>query len=390
MFPVDYGAQPQHWLLFDRIAQQIVLQTESTESGSPRNPDVSPIEINVKEIVHLLAKEEELVAARKKAEELERENSDMSSRLAKKEQELDLRTQEKEDIEASLARIKERLEKETSMHIETKQRISELQDNMETLSRQVNNEKSERKRLEQLVASGSLPDDAKATIKIVEDEVPEKVAAKPMPPPPPPPPLAPPPPPCSMPAAPPPMKVEIIKNVPQPSNPLKSFNWSKIPEQKLQGTIWSELDDTKLYNVMDLESIDKIFCAYQKNGVSTEGSIEDLRKLGKNKSSMSVIDSRRAQNCTILLSKLKMSDHDITRTILSMDQQNILHIDMVEQLLKYIPSSEESALLDMNQKELQSRADCFLFQISKYVLSDCSSTGLTRNPVFFLFLIPDH
>lgn len=106
--------------------------------------------------------------------------------------------------------MKERLEKETSMHIETKQRISELQDNLETLSRQINNEKSERKRLEQLVASGSLPDDAKATIKIVEDEVLEKVEAKPMPPPPPPPPLAPPPPPCLMPAAPPPMKVRPI------------------------------------------------------------------------------------------------------------------------------------------------------------------------------------
>lgn len=95
LFPVDYGSHPQHWLLFDRIVQQIVLQSESNETGLIRNPDVAPIEINVKEIVHLLAKEEELVAARKKAEELERENSDMSTRLAKKEQELDLRTQEK-------------------------------------------------------------------------------------------------------------------------------------------------------------------------------------------------------------------------------------------------------------------------------------------------------
>lgn len=92
---VDYGSHPQHWLLFDRIVQQIVLQSEGNDAGIIRNPDVAPIEINVKEIVHLLAKEEELVAARKKAEELERENSDMSTRLAKKEQELDLRTQEK-------------------------------------------------------------------------------------------------------------------------------------------------------------------------------------------------------------------------------------------------------------------------------------------------------
>lgn len=94
-FIVDYGSHPQHWLLFDRIVQQIVLQSEDGETGKVRNPDVAPIEINVKSLVHLLAKEEELVAARKKADELEKENSEMSTSLAKKEQELDLRTQEK-------------------------------------------------------------------------------------------------------------------------------------------------------------------------------------------------------------------------------------------------------------------------------------------------------
>lgn len=59
----------------------------------------------------------------------------------------------------------------------------------------------------------------------------------------------------------------IRKNVPQPSNPLKSFNWSKLPDAKVQGTIWSELDDAKLYTNIELENIDKLFCAYQKNGV---------------------------------------------------------------------------------------------------------------------------
>lgn len=42
-----------------------------------------------------LAKEEELVAAKNKAEELEKENSNIVAVLAKKEQELDLRNQEK-------------------------------------------------------------------------------------------------------------------------------------------------------------------------------------------------------------------------------------------------------------------------------------------------------
>ncbi|XP_018564843.1 disheveled-associated activator of morphogenesis 1 [Anoplophora glabripennis] len=380
LLPLDYGSHPQHWLLFDRIAQQVVLQHSG--DSKPKDPDVSPISINVKEVVHLLAKEEELVAARKKAEELEKENVDMSNRLAKKEQELDQRTQEKEDIETSLSRIKERLEKETSSHIETRQRLNELEYLAADLDRQVNCERGERHRLERLVSSGSLPDDAKAMglNKSLETNPVECrndfVCAPPPPPPlaPPPPPLAPPgppPPPCA-PLAPPTesFKVEQVKkkNIPQPSNPLKSFNWSKLPDTKLNGTIWSELDDTKLYTTMELDSIDKLFSAYQKNGVANEGSIEDLRQLGKSRTKvLSVIDGRRAQNCTILLSKLKMSDEDITKAILSMDNKEQLPIDMVEQLLKFTPSPEEAALLEEHSDEIDSlaRADRFLYEISK-------------------------
>jgi dishevelled associated activator of morphogenesis len=63
-----------------------------------------------------------------------------------------------------------------------------------------------------------------------------------------------------------------------------------------------------------------------------------------------------------------MSDEDITKAILSMDCKEQLPIDMVEQLLKFTPSSEEAALLEEHSDEIDSlaRADRFLYEISKY------------------------
>lgn len=211
----------------------------------------------------------------------------------------------------------------------------------------------------------------------------------PMPPPPPPPPgpppmpslsngPAPPPAPPSAPLVPLPVK---NKKIPQASAPLKSFNWSKLPDTKLQGTLWSELEETSIYSVLDLKEIDRLFSAYQKNGISSNNfadqmnggdasvSVTDGRKSAtqNTRKIISVIDSRRAQNCTILLSKLKMSDEEICQAILSMDVGDNLPLDMIEQLLKFTPSTEEVTLLEEHSEDLLARADSFLLKISSIV-----------------------
>ena len=191
-----------------------------------------------------LAQEEEVIQAKTRAEELERENGELANKLAKHEQELDLKQQEREDLEANLARTKEKLETETLCHNETKQRLSAVE---------------------------SRP--GMSDFKLVSSSQPSSVA------PPPPPPAAPPPPPGPPGPPPPPMsgspslvqteqlRQVIKKCVPQPSNPLKSFNWSKLPECKVDGTIWTDIDDSKLYKQLDLQEVDRLFSAYQKNGI---------------------------------------------------------------------------------------------------------------------------
>ena len=204
-----------------------------------------------------LAQEEEVIQARTRALELERDNSELANNLTRREQELDLKQQEKEDLEANLARTKEKLETETLCHNETKQRLSAVE------------------------SSRSVSD-----FKLVSNSV-ETVSCLPPPPPPaaPPPPMPPgPPPPPKLAGAPTAsqtdqLRAAIKKCVPQPSNPLKSFNWSKLPECKVDGTIWTDIDDSRLYKQLDLQEVDRLFSAYQKNGIMVSWFVHYAHKI---------------------------------------------------------------------------------------------------------------
>uniref|UniRef100_A0A673NDT2 Disheveled-associated activator of morphogenesis 1-like n=1 Tax=Sinocyclocheilus rhinocerous TaxID=307959 RepID=A0A673NDT2_9TELE len=206
-----------------------------------------------------------------------------------------------------------------------------------------------------------------------------------MPPPPPPPPGGPPPPPGRPPfgAAPPPPGAPVgpslkKKNIPQPSNPLKSFNWAKLSEVRL-GTVWADIDDGKVFKILDLVDIEKTFSAYQRQQVTKQlkcisfvtptkqKETEDDALSSKKVKELSVIDGRRAQNCNILLSRLKVSNEEIKRAILTMDEQEDLPKDMLEQMLKFVPEKCDVDLLEEHKHELDrmAKADRFLYEMSR-------------------------
>uniref|UniRef100_A0A671K9T6 Disheveled-associated activator of morphogenesis 2-like n=1 Tax=Sinocyclocheilus anshuiensis TaxID=1608454 RepID=A0A671K9T6_9TELE len=135
---------------------------------------------------------------------------------------------------------------------------------------------------------------------------------------------------------------------------------------KITGTIWYEIDDRRAFKVLDLKDIEKMFSAYQRQQKET-GSMDDLYVSSRKVKELSVIDGRRAQNCVILLSKLKMSNEEIKRAILEMDEREELAKDMLEQLLKFVPEKSDIDLLEEHKHELErmARADRFLFEMSR-------------------------
>ncbi|XP_027698679.1 disheveled-associated activator of morphogenesis 1 [Vombatus ursinus] len=361
------GNTVQYWLLLDRIVQQIVIQNDKGQ-----DPNSTPLEnFNVKNVVRMLVNENEVKQWKEQAERMRKEHSDLQQKLEKKERECDAKTQEKEEMMQTLNKMKEKLEKESSEHKQVKQQVADLTAQLQELSRRA---------VCASVPGGPSPG---APGSPFPSPIPGSLPPPPPPPlpgvghlpaaPPPPPPGGPPPPPGPPPLGgimpPPGAPLGLAlkkKNVPQPTNALKSFNWSKLPENKLEGTIWTEIDDLKVFKNLDLEDLERTFSAYQRQQKETDATDDTLSSRHKVKE-LSVIDGRRAQNCNILLSRLKLSNDEIKRAILTMDEQEDLPKDMLEQLLKFVPEKSDIDLLEEHKHELDrmAKADRFLFEMSR-------------------------
>ncbi|XP_005627351.1 disheveled-associated activator of morphogenesis 2 isoform X1 [Canis lupus familiaris] len=369
------GGYLQQWQLLDRILQQIVLQDERGV-----DPDLAPLEnFNVKNIVNMLINENEVKQWRDQAEKFRKEHMELVSKLERKERECETKTLEKEEMMRTLNKMKDKLARESQELRQARGQVAELVAQLSEISAGP--------------VSSPPPPGGPLTLSssMTTNDLPPPPPPLPFPccPPPPPPPLPPggpptPPgaPPCfsmGLPLPPDPCPSSDIplrkKCVPQPSHPLKSFNWVKLNEERVPGTIWNEIDDRQVFRILDLEDFEKMFSAYQRHqelitNPSQQkelGSTEDIYLASRKVKELSVIDGRRAQNCIILLSKLKLSNEEIRQAILKMDEQEDLAKDMLEQLLKFIPEKSDIDLLEEHKHEIErmARADRFLYEMSR-------------------------
>ncbi|XP_060225622.1 disheveled-associated activator of morphogenesis 2 isoform X3 [Meriones unguiculatus] len=407
------GGYFQQWQLLDRILQQIVLQDERGV-----DPDLAPLEnFNVKNIVNMLINENEVKQWRDQAEKFRKEHMELLSRLERKERECETKTLEKEEMMKTLNKMKDKLARESQELRQARGQVAELVAQLNEISTGP-------------VSSPPPPGGPFTLSSTTTNDLPPPPPPLPFAccPPPPAPPLPPGGPPTP-PGAPPCFSANLPlpqdpfssnnaplrkKRIPQPSHPLKSFNWVKLNEERVSGTVWNEIDDMQVFRILDLEEFEKMFSAYQRhqggmqegpqrergnvrdggtasrslpakkaNVHRTEmasrsmlsptsakkelGSTEDLYLASRKVKELSVIDGRRAQNCIILLSKLKLSNEEIRQAILRMDEQEDLAKDMLEQLLKFIPEKSDIDLLEEHKHEIErmARADRFLYEMSR-------------------------
>ncbi|XP_057315932.1 disheveled-associated activator of morphogenesis 1-like isoform X2 [Hydractinia symbiolongicarpus] len=371
LLPVDHkkGAI-DYWRIVDRIIQEVAIQQED---GT--DPDAAPVDIHVKYIIDKMTTDDF--------------KDDTVSKLAKRESEM-------AEMRNTIDKMADKLDKETKAQEELKTKYEDLLAKAQKLEQSLNLETVSRMKLEEVVkeVGASIPDDAKianlasmgalppSMLLAASESVLSPAAA---PPPPPPAGFAPPPPPpmFGAPGAPPPPPMmggmgnnKKKSKLPKPSQPLKSFNWAKLPDVKLKGTIWSDLDESTVIPYLEFHDIDEKFSAYQKKEMHDEerkdhNKAEDdedgISVLNFKPKELSFIDNRRAQNCQILLRKINLGNDEIASCLLSMDTDDKLSRDMVEQMLKFVPTADEANLFKSHENDAHqfARADRYLYEMSK-------------------------
>ncbi|KAK1341183.1 hypothetical protein QTO34_017586 [Cnephaeus nilssonii] len=184
-------------------------------------------------------------------------------------------------------------------------------------------------------------------------------------PPPPAPPLPPPPPPLPdkcppappLPGAAPSVVLTVGLSAIRIKKPIKTkfrlpvFNWTALKPNQISGTVFSELDDEKILEDLDLDKFEELFKT-KAQGPALDLICSKNKTAQKAASKVTLLEANRAKNLAITLRKAGRSAEEICRAIHTYDLQT-LPVDFVECLMRFLPTEAEVKLLRQYERERQ-------------------------------------
>ncbi|XP_061062416.1 formin-like protein 3 isoform X5 [Eubalaena glacialis] len=326
---------------------------------------------NVFDVGGLLEDAETKNVALEKVEELEEHVSHLTEKLLDLENENMMRVAELEkqllQREKELESIKETYEN-TSHQVHTLRRL--IKEKEEAFQRRCHLEPTARDR--ESVGSEAL---ARVGPEELNEGMPpsdlDLLAPAPPPeealplPPPPAPPLPPPPPPLPdkcppappLPGAAPSVVLTVGLSAIRIKKPIKTkfrlpvFNWTALKPNQISGTVFSELDDEKILEDLDLDKFEELFKT-KAQGPALDLICSKNKTAQKAASKVTLLEANRAKNLAITLRKAGRSAEEICRAIHTFDLQT-LPVDFVECLMRFLPTEAEVKLLRQYERERQ-------------------------------------
>ncbi|XP_020229155.1 formin-like protein 13 isoform X2 [Cajanus cajan] len=148
---------------------------------------------------------------------------------------------------------------------------------------------------------------------------------------------------------------------------LKPLHWLKL-SRAVQGSLWAETQksgEASKAPDIDMSELEHLFsAAAPSSGAAKKSNAQSSS--GPKSDKVQLIEHRRAYNCEIMLSKVKVPLHDLVSSVLELEE-SALDTDQVENLIKFCPTKEEMELLKgyNGEKEKLGRCEQFLMELMK-------------------------
>lgn len=148
---------------------------------------------------------------------------------------------------------------------------------------------------------------------------------------------------------------------------LKPYHWLKLT-RAMQGSLWAEtqkLDEFCRAPEFDMSELESLFSAAAPNPNDGKGGKLNRRSAQK-VDKVQLIELRRAYNCEIMLTKVKIPLPELMSAVLALDD-SVLDVDQVENLIKFSPTKEEmNTLKNYNgDKENLGKCEQFFLELMK-------------------------
>lgn len=156
---------------------------------------------------------------------------------------------------------------------------------------------------------------------------------------------------------------------------LKPYHWLKLT-RAMQGSLWAEAqkpDEASKAPEFDMSELESLFAATVPNSNNgSTGGRSNRHALRTKSDKVNLIDLRRAYNCEIMLTKVKVPLSDLMSSVLALDD-SALDIDQVENLIKFCPTKEEMEVLKNynGDKENLGKCEKFFLELMKVPRVEC-------------------
>ncbi|XP_006343660.1 formin-like protein 18 isoform X1 [Solanum tuberosum] len=154
----------------------------------------------------------------------------------------------------------------------------------------------------------------------------------------------------------------------QSSKKLKPLHWLKI-SRAVSGSLWAEAQkcsDAPKAPEIDISELESLFsAAVPTSGQGSSGGKRNSgTSMGQKPEKVQLVDHRRAYNCEIMLSKVKIPLHEMLNSVLALED-SALDVDQVENLIKFCPTKEEMETLKgyKGEKEKLGRCEQFMLEL---------------------------